>query len=175
MSRNDSEQRRVASTPSRSTGGAVYIEFLVAFFPLFVFFLGLVQLADLHQANIIVHHAAMMAVRSAIVILPDDPQFYDGVEVGSATGKRREDIVKATTMVLMASRSISEMKLSFPSTTGGDDDQEQVGRNDLVHVKLQARYQCRVPFVNRLVCSQNSLRTITAEAAMPNQGADYKY
>jgi len=78
-----------------STEGAIYVEFLVAFLPVFTMFLGLVQLMDLHQANVVVHHAAMLTARSAAVVLHDDPQYYNNVEMGQVNGKRKEDIVKA--------------------------------------------------------------------------------
>jgi Flp pilus assembly protein TadG len=166
----------VSERPSRATGGAIYVEFLIAFLPVFVMFLGAVQLADLHQANLVVAHAAQMTTRAAVVVLPDDPQYYNDVEVGSATGKRREDIMKAAHMSLQASRSLSEVRVTFPSTAGGTDDLNTIKRDDLVRVQLQARFQCRVPLVNHLICgAQSGMRTITAEAALPNQGASFSY
>ena len=48
----------------RATTGAVYVEFLIAFMPLFVFFMSLVQLAYVEAANIVVKHAAVMATRA---------------------------------------------------------------------------------------------------------------
>lgn len=155
--------------------GAIYVEFLIAFMPLFTMFLGLVQLADLHQANIIVHHAALMGVRAAVVILHDDPQFYENSEIGKPTGKRLADIKRATMLPMLASRSLTEFKVNLPENAGGDDTRTQVERDDLVRLKVQAKFQCRVPLVNKLVCGAQSLRTITAEAALPNHGAGYTY
>jgi hypothetical protein len=57
----------------RCDAGAVYVEFLIAFFPVFLLFLGTVQLAFVRGAQLVVREAAARACRSAIVILDDDP------------------------------------------------------------------------------------------------------
>lgn len=59
--------------------GAVYVEFLLAFPPLFLLFLGLVQLGLLQGARLVVQQAAREGVRSAAVVLPDPHARYDGV------------------------------------------------------------------------------------------------
>ncbi|MGE5786854.1 MAG: TadE/TadG family type IV pilus assembly protein [Myxococcales bacterium] len=71
---------RVSSDDER---GAVYVEFLIAFFPIFLLFLALCQLALVGAAEAVVRHAAYAAVRSAIVVLHDDPKKFDGAERGS--------------------------------------------------------------------------------------------
>lgn len=58
--------------------GAVFFEFLVAFVPLWVFFLCVVQLALIARAGLMVKNAADAAARSAVVVLPDDPNEYAG-------------------------------------------------------------------------------------------------
>lgn len=58
--------------------GVVFAEFLVAFIPLWVFFLSVVQLALISHADLVVRHAADSAARSAAVTLPDDPAAYGG-------------------------------------------------------------------------------------------------
>lgn len=57
----------------RCDAGAVYVEFLIAFFPVFLLFLGTVQLAFVRGAQLVVREAAARACRTAIVILDDDP------------------------------------------------------------------------------------------------------
>jgi hypothetical protein len=69
--------RSVGRTPS-DAHGVVYIEFLLAFFPVFLIFLGTVQLALLGAARLVVAHAAVAAARSAAVVLDDDPKYYGG-------------------------------------------------------------------------------------------------
>ncbi|HTM44298.1 MAG TPA: TadE/TadG family type IV pilus assembly protein [Polyangiaceae bacterium] len=53
--------------------GAVYVEFLLAFVPVFILFLGVVQLSLVNAAQLVVREAAARACRTAIVILDDDP------------------------------------------------------------------------------------------------------
>lgn len=59
------------------TRGIVFIEFLIAFMPFFLLFLGGVQLAFLAQAHAVVRHAALRAARTAVITIDDDPYFYD--------------------------------------------------------------------------------------------------
>lgn len=82
------------TTLHRDTEGATYVEFLLAFIPVFTLFLGMLQAALLYGANLVVTHSATAAARSAVVVLPDDPRLYDGEPVnvidytgtGGATG-----------------------------------------------------------------------------------------
>jgi hypothetical protein len=60
-----------------STGGAVYVEFLLAFIPLLFMFLGMVQMGLLYGASLVVQHSSNVAVRAAMVVMDDDPQYYD--------------------------------------------------------------------------------------------------
>lgn len=160
---------------TKATAGAVYVEFLIAFLPVFTMFLGLVQLADLHQANIIVGHSAILAVRSAVVILHDDPQYYENAEIGKPTGKRLDDIKRAAMIPLLASRSLTEFKVNLPANAGGNDTKSQFTPDELVRVKVQARFHCRVPLVSKMMCGAKSTKTISAEAALPNHGSTYQY
>jgi hypothetical protein len=63
--------------------GVVYVEFLLAFIPLFLLFLGTCQLVLLTSARVIVSHAAATAVRSAIVVLEDTADDYGGAPRGN--------------------------------------------------------------------------------------------
>jgi hypothetical protein len=58
--------------------GVVFLEFLIAFVPLWTLFLAVVQLAFIAYADLLVKHSADAAARSAIVVLPDDPNEYGG-------------------------------------------------------------------------------------------------
>lgn len=62
--------------------GVVYLEFLLCFLPVFLIFLGCVQLAFIHVAKLTVKFAASRGARSAAVVLADDPYFYEGEAVG---------------------------------------------------------------------------------------------
>lgn len=72
-------------------GGAVYVEFLVAFIPFFILVLGMMQLALLYSAHLVVQHAAASAARAAIVVFPDCPQRYDGAPENVVNGGGRGD------------------------------------------------------------------------------------
>jgi hypothetical protein len=67
----------------RDCRGVVYVEFLVAFVPLFVMFLGTCQMALLATARIAVRQAAFAAVRTAVVVLEDAPEEFDDAPRGS--------------------------------------------------------------------------------------------
>lgn len=153
----------------RGTTGAAYVEFLIAFMPLFVFFMSLVQLAYVEAANIVVKHAAVMATRAAIVVLPDDPKHYNSEAVNSATGERLDDIRRAARVPLQSVMQSPTFEISFPRG-------EQVARDGLVEVQVDLHYKCQVPIGRSLVCgSWNGRRKLSGKAAMPNQGAGYEY
>ncbi len=159
-----------------TTRGAVYVEFLIAFMPLFSFFLCLVQLAMLETANLIVKHAAVVATRAAVVILPDEPGKYDGVAQNRAEGLRRDKIVQAATIPLSALEDFPLPEVRFPTELGGDDDRVTFGRDDLVRVQVTSLYRCRVPLARTLVCGAFfGVKRLRGEASLPNQGASYGY
>ena len=62
----------------RDLRGVVFLEFLVAFVPVWTFALCIFQLALIGRANLMVKHSADAAARSAAVVLPDDPAEYGG-------------------------------------------------------------------------------------------------
>ena len=62
----------------RDVRGAVFLEFLIAFVPLWTFALCVFQLALIARADLMVKHSADAAARSAAVVLPDDPAEYGG-------------------------------------------------------------------------------------------------
>ena len=66
-----------------NTGGTVMIEFLFAFMPIFLIFLGTVQLVLLAAADLVVRHAAIVGARAACVVLSDDSRYYDGEALGT--------------------------------------------------------------------------------------------
>lgn len=66
-------------TGYENQGGAVYVEFLLVFPPLFILFLVILQWSILSASSLGVRHAASAAARSAAVVLPDDPVAYEGL------------------------------------------------------------------------------------------------
>ncbi len=156
--------------------GAVMVEFIVAFLPLMIFFEALLQFGGIVTGKLVVNHAAVCAARAAVVVLPDDPKFYDDVPVGQPTGKRREDIERAAAVPLAALKSFEAIRIKFPSQPGATDDRTSFSKNELVVIRVEADYHCQVPLVNRLLCNAaTSKRTLVAEASFPNQGAPYPF
>jgi hypothetical protein len=104
----------------------VYVEFLLAFMPVFLLFLGICQLALMNTAALVVRHAAYVAARSAIVVLEDDPERYDDAPRGEISVKRPAPGV-AMPMLLAAlglSRGELPMPDLVPELPEGDGDDE---------------------------------------------------
>jgi hypothetical protein len=60
------------------TRGAVYVEFLLVFMPIFLLFLAVVELGLVYAAQLVVQHSANRAARAAVVVIDDDPARYGG-------------------------------------------------------------------------------------------------
>lgn len=97
--------------------GAVYVEFLLAFFPIFLMFLAICQLALIGAAETVVRHSAFSAVRSAIVVLEDNPEKFDGAPRGSLS-QGRPSVVKGAEEVLgklgFAAEAVAEAATKLP-------------------------------------------------------------
>lgn len=155
--------------------GAVYVEFLIAFLPMFVLFLSLVQLTLIEMADLVAKHAAVCAARAAIVVLGDDPKNYGGVDVEQAEGDRLADIKLAATAPLWSIDPLPDVDVKLPSSAGGTDSKTAFLRDDIVHVRLEYNFPCKVPLAKTLVCGLLARHKLVTEAAMPNQGADFAY
>ena len=89
--------------------GVVFLEFLVAFVPVWTFALCIFQLALITRANLMVKHSADAAARSAAVVLPDDPAEY-GDEPQMSVGRNEvttDALVTALGGISSAARSSS--------------------------------------------------------------------
>ncbi len=89
--------------------GAAYVEFLLAFIPLFIMFLGMVQMALMYAADLVVQHSATTAARAAAVVIDDDPQYYDGadrMDVGSFGVTSSEDVLTSIVSIFGGDPSI---------------------------------------------------------------------
>lgn len=170
------EERDGLKELSKDARGAIYVEFLIVFMPIFVMFMSLVQFAFVQTANIVTKHAAVQAARAAIVVLPDDPNFYGNIPVNKVAGDRKTLIEAAARGRLLAVSTSPDFKIQFPSTPGGDDDKSTFKQDDVVRVKLTFNYPCKIPIGNRFVCSLlGSKKALKAEAALPLQGAGFEY
>jgi len=80
-----SRSPRLRRLRCKSYAGVIYVEVLVAIIPVLIFFFGLLQLALLYTARLVVRNAAQRAVRSAVVVLEDDPARFDNTAQGEVT------------------------------------------------------------------------------------------
>ncbi|MFI5298021.1 MAG: TadE/TadG family type IV pilus assembly protein [Polyangiales bacterium] len=160
----------------RETGGAVYVEFLIAFMPLFMTFMSIVQFGFLQIADIMTKHAAVTGVRAAVVVLPDDPANYSDAEPYRVVGQRKTDIETAVKIPLLVVSPLPLPTVTFPTSAGGSDDQTTPFAHDaLVRVQVKFDYICAVPLGREIVCGLTGIKTLKAEAALPMQGANYVF
>jgi hypothetical protein len=146
--------------------GAVFVEQLIAYLPVMFFFLATWQLLELCAAHLILKRAASAAARAAVVVLPDDPAFYDGVAKDSFSGKRKEDIELAAAMILATNPHFtSDFKVEVPSDLKGSAP---------LTATVKAKFFCFAGWVS-LVCGPTGVRELTAKSVYAYQGAAYSY
>jgi hypothetical protein len=87
----------------RDSNGAVFVEFLIAFLPVFTFFLCLVQLGLLFAVRLVTEHAATTGARAAAVVIGDDPKRYGNEpqnKIEPGKGKRYDAVYRAVLLTL---------------------------------------------------------------------------
>ncbi|MDP3276816.1 MAG: hypothetical protein Q8Q09_16570 [Deltaproteobacteria bacterium] len=98
----------------RNESGTAYTEMLVCFMPMFLMITCLIQMALMNVAHLMVQHAAVLAARAAIVVLPDNPACYDGTEQNQlATGATGDENIIQSFLGSLGSRT------PIPSDFGG--------------------------------------------------------
>jgi hypothetical protein len=114
--------------------GVVYVEFIIAFLPMFLLFLAICQLALFAAAEAVVRHAAYSAVRSAVVILEDAPSRFDDAPRGSLSKGDPNDVDGIDDLVTLlgvgTSKTLSDLgtiALSKVSTKAISFDEVQPG------------------------------------------------
>jgi Flp pilus assembly protein TadG len=172
-------KRAVSRVASLSDSrGSAYVEFIIALVPMFTVFWGFAQLNGMLLADLVVRHAAVNAVRAAIVC-DSDAHPQDGAELAKPGGCSYE----AAKKTLSAIKSFSPGGSGDPQMTVSVDGAKTTG-NDDVTVTVTAFYHCLVPFVGGVVCGlsrdelgsgQLAVAPITRKATLPNQGANYAF
>lgn len=146
--------------------GAIFVEQMIAYLPVMFFFLATWQLIELCAAHLILKRAASAAARAAIVVLPDDPAFYDGVAKDSFSGKRKADIELAAAMILATNPHFtSDFTVDVPSGLKGGAP---------LTATVKAKFFCFAGWVS-LVCGPTGVRELTAKSVYAYQGAAYSY
>lgn len=179
----------------RDESGAVYVEFLIAFMPVFVFFLCLLQLALLFSSQLVVEHSAVQGARAAAVVFGDEPDPYgehgdDAVNTLSAPRRGAvRDAVLISLAPLILDGSIATVDVAFPreDAPGGDDQPENEPLTPManagprmIRVRVEAAVVCKIAMANVIICKPGgrpNLRVTqaAAESLYPFQGARYAY
>jgi hypothetical protein len=174
------------------TRGAVYVEFLIAFMPVFVFFLCLLQLALLFSAKLLVEHSATEGARAAAVVFGDEAGPYNEASPQpNVSSKERRKVVRSAVLIALAPLILDDTVGSVgvgypdpdvPGSKSSPVDAPIAGRtgNKMVRVRVEATVVCKIAIANVIACDRlgNSalrVKTVPAESAYPYQGASYVY
>jgi hypothetical protein len=117
--------------------GTVMVETLIAFMPVFTLFLGIVQYVLLAVAQLVVHHAAVAGVRSASVVLDDDPKYYGGAEelsISDGSGDSGSDFLTSLASALLS--DVPSDSSSGASGAAADIGARMVPIRNAVYAKL---------------------------------------
>jgi Flp pilus assembly protein TadG len=181
--------RVTAARLAQDTRGAAYVEFLIAFLPILLLFMCIWQFGRIFTVRLLCAHAAVAGARAAAVVVaePED----DGLVIHQVTADKKQQItiaVYAALAPVIANDWLASVEVDFPAApgaAGGGVDLTPSAKNfaleppTMLHVRVSARYRCRLPFANELMCdsSPDSGWTfpITAQGAFPYQGARYAY
>jgi hypothetical protein len=175
------------------TRGAVYVEFLIAFLPVFVFFLCLLQLALLFSAKLMVEHAATEGARAAAVVFPDEPGPYNEPQPGTNTlSAPRERTVRSAVLIALAplilDDTVASVAVFYPPADQPGAETQKAGTpikartgNGMIRVRVEAQVVCKIAFANMIACEKSGVsstlrvRHVPAESPYPYQGASYAY
>ncbi len=153
----------------RSTRGAVYVEFLIAFMPLLVFFLCLWQVAILYGTKLFVDHAAFSGARAAAVVIAENPNRVQDGGPGSVNvltwaaqpaRSRRGRPGRCVALILDGTVISYQVLYPDPSTPGGKNvmlGQTYKGMTEtdvsMARVRVRAMMNCKIAFANAIMCN----------------------
>jgi hypothetical protein len=185
------------------TRGAVYVEFLIAFMPVLVFFLCILQLALLFTVKIYSDHAAVQGARSAAVVFGDERKTYNN-EPENQLSKRRMEFVRNAVLLTLAplilDGTVSSVDVTYPrpDQPEGQDalsnrsisPMSDSGAQAMVRVNVDVMARCKIAFANRIACGgllglgdspgffalgAGVHKRIRSTSTYPYQGASYTY
>jgi hypothetical protein len=160
---------RSAPRPLGATSGAVFVEFLIAFLPVYVFFLCLVQLAVLFAVRLVTEHAATSAARAAAVVIGDDASRYGQEkphQLDPSSGARFEAIRNAALIALspmILNGAVQHAEVVFPpeGSPGGTRQRGvfnvkpmQDEKISKVRVRVEVNAACRIGLANVIACAR---------------------
>ena len=177
------------SLPSRrrpGNAGAVYVEFLVAFLPFFIFFLCLWQFSILSTTKLMVDHAAVCAARSAAVIMAEPAKFVDPTNPAApgydmVSPQRTTYVTTAAELALaplILDGTVTTVSVAFPNVNADGTFTPMYPESPpttMMDVVVTATMQCQIALANVILCSGAKTKQVLAEAIFPFQGATYVY
>jgi hypothetical protein len=152
--------------------GVLMIEALMVYVPVALFFFLTWQLGELAAADLVLARAATAASREAALVLPDDPQFYDGEAVLDAQGARRRAAIEAAARTILSaapSFDPGSLELDLALRAGPDPDVL------LLETRLHADFRCTGGGLSFIVCGASSRRALSAAARDVVHSARYAY
>jgi hypothetical protein len=170
----------------RNARGAVYVELMIAFMPVFTFFLCLLQLAFVYTTRVFVEHTATAAARVAALSLgrPQPGENLAGGENPVALGPQREALVRKAALLTLAPlildgtiNSVVIEPTPTPYAAMSDDG------SPILHLKVRAQMECKVMIANRLICHSfgggggsflHPSMWLSAESLFPVERAHYE-
>lgn len=184
--------RRVSRAPrsiagrSRLVGdcsGAAYVEFLIAFFPILLLFVGLLQLQLAYLTQFFVTRAAFAAARAAAVyIAQPDADGHVTHELTDETRAAVDDAVLLGVAPVLLRGWLGELPfVMFPDSTDPNSTSERTSfaeGSEMVRVRLFAAYVCHLPPLDLVMCEAQGGRRVmflSSEATFPYQRASYQY
>lgn len=148
------------------------------------------QFGRIFTTRLLCTHAANAGARAAAVVVAE-PEDNGVVEHSVSDDKRAQISIAVYTALapVIANGWIASLDVTFPDAPGAADSRTRdlapaaapfaLAPPKMIHVRVAARYRCRLPLANLLMCddSGESDRTfpITAEGSFPYQGARYAY
>jgi hypothetical protein len=172
-------ERRLITAES----GAAYVEFLIAFFPILILFVGLLQLQLVYLTSLFVQRAAFAGARAAAVYIPQ-PNPEDGRithEITKTALTAVEQAVLLSVAPVMLRGWLSDLPfVTFPASPDPRSDAERESFEDgtnMVRVRVYAFYVCHLPPVDTIMCRNiDGKRRILlwADGAFPYQRAEYQ-
>ena len=157
--------KRIAALVSDQKGAALP-EFAIVIFPLVAMFFTWAQVAEMFINHLILHHAAVVAARCAIV---DKGPNLPGKYVDSDPETACKNAAIAGVGRVLWYRSILNIAVSMDFTGGND----HIAQYSDVTTTTTGDFQCLVPLGSRLVCGGSS-KQFKFIIKLPHEGAMYK-
>jgi hypothetical protein len=139
-------------------GGAAIVEFAMACMPVFCLFFGMMQWCIMAYVNLIVRHAAFVAVRCDAVVHPGMPD----------AGHENDCSEKAMDALFKHVHGYDHQRLTVKFDNPAATDQTL----DTADVTFD--YKCTIPLGNVIACGASRELKLKATASFPNQGSTYQ-